>query len=209
MVLVQLEDNMKVIAISGVARAGKDTIANGLAAVLQDMNPSLKILRASFADSLKQEIAPFLIEKFDLDPFYVDGKDKELIRPLLVAYGQAKRMQTKGRYWVDNVERKIAAENPDITIISDLRFAEQEADELFWLKEKKGKLIHVSRFHLNNNKKEFVKPVNSDEKRNDPLLKKAADFQISWQDSKDEKELRDMTREYCEKFYFQNINFFQ
>lgn len=200
---------MKIIAVSGVARAGKDTIANGLAAVLKDMNPSLKILRVSFADSLKQEIAPFLIEKFDIDPFQADGEKKELIRPLLVAYGQAKRRETKGRYWVDNVERKIALENPDVTIISDLRFAEEEADELFWLKEKKGKLIHVSRFTLNEKKKKFVPPVNDDEKRNDPLLKKAADFLISWENSKDQEELKIMTQEYCERFYLSNISFFQ
>jgi len=200
---------MKIIAVSGVARAGKDTIANGLAAVVTDMNPNMKVLRASFADDLKMEISPFLIEKFNIDPFKAEGEDKKLIRPLLVAYGCAKRAQTKGRYWLESVEKKIMAEKPDITIISDLRFAEEEADELFWLKEKGGKLIHVSRFHLNNGKKEFVKPPNSDEKRNDPLLKKAADFLVSWKDSKDEQELKNMTREYCEQFYYSHISFFQ
>jgi len=200
---------MKIIAVSGVARAGKDTIANGLVKVINEMNPSIKVLRASFADQLKYEISPFLIEKFNIDPFQADGKEKELIRPLLVAYGCAKRNQTQGRYWLENVEQRIVAENPDITIISDLRFAEEKADELFWLKEKKGKLIHVSRFHLNNGKKEIVKPANADEKRNDPFLKSAADFIISWQDSKDEQQLKTMTQEYCEKFYYSNINFFQ
>jgi len=200
---------MKIIAVSGVARAGKDTIANGLAEVIKEMNPSIKVMRASFADQLKYEISPFLIEKFNIDPFQADGKEKELIRPLLVAYGCAKRAQTQGRYWLENVEKKILAENPDITIISDLRFAEEQADELFWLKDKGGKLIHISRFHLNNGKKDFVKPVNSDEKRNDPLLKKAADFVVSWKDSKDEQELKNMTREYCEQFYYSHISFFQ
>jgi len=200
---------MKIIAVSGVARAGKDTIANGLAKVIGEMNPSIKVFRASFADQLKHEISPFLIEKFNIDPFQADGKEKELIRPLLVAYGCAKRNQTQGRYWLENVEQRIIAENPDITIISDLRFAEEKADELQWLKEKNGKLIHVSRFHLNNGKKDFVKPANNDEKRNDPILKKEADFLISWQDSKDEHELKNMTQEYCEQFYYSNISFFQ
>lgn len=199
---------MKIIAVSGVARAGKDTIANGLAEVLKDMNPNLKILRASFADDLKSEIRDFILEKFNIDVLTADGKEKELIRPLLVAHGQARRTQTKGRYWVDILESKIQKINPDITIISDLRFAEEEADELFWLKQKNGKLIHVSRFHLIENKKQFVKPVNSDEKRNDPLLKKNSDFVISWKDSENEEELKNMTKSFCEEFYYNNISFF-
>jgi len=199
---------MKIIAVSGVARAGKDTIANGLAEVLKDMNPSLKILRTSFADDLKSEMRDFILEKFNIDVLIADGKDKELIRPLLVAHGQARRQQTKGRYWIDILEKKIQTQNPDITIISDLRFAEEEADELFWLKNSGGKLIHVSRFHLVENKKQFVKPINSDEKKNDPLLKKNSDFSVSWKDSENESELKSMTKQICEDFYYKNISYF-
>ena len=200
---------MKIIAVSGVARAGKDTIADGLVKVLHDMNPSLKILRASFAEDLKLEIKDFLLEKFNINPFLADGEDKSLIRPLLVAYGQARRAQSEGRYWVDILQKKISLHNPDITIISDLRFAEKEADELFWLKQNNGKLIHVSRYNLNNGKKEFVKPANSDEEKNDPILKKNADFLFSWKDSTDEKNLQQMTKDFCEQFYYQNISFLQ
>jgi hypothetical protein len=199
---------MKIIAVSGVARAGKDTIANGLADVLKDMNPSLNVLRTSFADDLKSEMRDFILEKFNIDVLLADGKDKELIRPLLVAHGQARRQQTKGRYWIDILEKKIQTQNPDITIISDLRFAEEEADELFWLKNSNGKLIHVSRFHLVENKKQFVKPINSDEKRNDPLLKKNSDFSVSWKDSENESELKSMTKHICEDFYYKNISYF-
>jgi hypothetical protein len=199
---------MKIIAVSGVARAGKDTIANGLADVLKDMNPSLNVLRTSFADDLKSEMRDFILEKFNIDVLLADGKDKELIRPLLVAHGQARRQQTKGRYWIDILEKKIQTQNPDITIISDLRFAEEEADELFWLKNSNGKLIHVSRFHLVENKKQFVKPINSDEKRNDPLLKKNSDFSVCWKDSENESELKSMTKHICEDFYYKNISYF-
>lgn len=192
-----------------MARAGKDTIANGLASVLKDMNPSLKILRTSFANQLKAEACDFIQEKFNIDVFTADGEEKEIIRPILVGIGQARRAQTQGRHWLGLVEKEIQLERPDITIISDLRFAEEEADELQWLKNKNGKLIHVSRFHLNNGKKEIVKPINADEKRNDPLLKNQADFLISWQDSKNEQELKTMTKDFCEKFYYSNINFFQ
>lgn len=199
---------MRIIAVSGVARAGKDTISDGLASVLRDMNPSLKVMRVSFAEDLKKEMSQFLIENFNINPFEADGKDKELIRPLLVAYGQAKREQTQGRYWVDKVQQKIALENPDVVIISDLRFAQQDTDELFWLKEQKGKLIHVSRYKIEKGKKVFVKPVNDDEKTNDPILKKNSDFQIVWENSTGEADLKEKTKSLCEEFYYKNILFF-
>lgn len=200
---------MKIIAVSGVARSGKDTVANGLASVLKDMNPSIKVLRASFADELKREMSEFLVEKFNIDPFNCEGSDKELIRPLLVGYGQARRIQSQGQYWVNIVDKKIEAEQPDVVIISDLRFAELEVDELSWLKRKGGKLIHVSRYHLNGNKKEYVKPPNSDEKKNDPILKKSADFLVDWKDSKNDEDLKKMAKEICEDFYYKNISFIQ
>lgn len=199
---------MKIVAVSGVARAGKDTISDGLALVLKDMNPSLKIMRVSFAEDLKLEMSQFLIDNFNLNPFTADGKDKELIRPLLVAYGQAKREQTQGRYWVDKVQEKIRRENPDVVIISDLRFAQQDTDELFWLKEQKGKLIHVSRYKIENGKKVFVKPVNNDEKTNDPILKKNSDFQVIWENSTGDVDLKEKTKSICEEFYYKNISFF-
>lgn len=199
---------MKIIAVSGVARAGKDTISDGLASVIKDMNPSLNVLRLSFAEDLKSEMSSFLIENFNISPFNADGKDKELIRPLLVAYGQAKREQTQGRYWVDKVQDKIRMQNPDVVIISDLRFAQESTDELFWLKEQNGKLIHVSRYKMENGKKVFVKPANSDEKQNDPILKKNSDFQIVWENSVDDSDLKEKTKKLCEEFYYNNILFF-
>ena len=202
---------MKIIAVSGVARAGKDTISDGLVEVLKDMNPSLKIMRVSFAENLKMEMTEFLVDNFAINPFNADGEEKELIRPLLVAYGKAKRNQTKGRYWVDGVDKKIKEHNPDVVIISDLRFAEEKQDELFWLREKGGKLIHVSRYVTNtklSGDKEFIPPANQEEAKNDPILKENADFIIQWETSSDEKDLKEKTKEYCEKFYYENISLF-
>ncbi|MDB4314566.1 hypothetical protein N9955_00905 [bacterium] len=201
---------MKIIAVSGVARSGKDTIANCLAEFAKMQNPSLKIMRASFASTLKQEMSEFLITNFDIDPFTADGKDKELIRPLLVAYGQARREQSNGQYWINQLEKRVHIEEPDLVILSDLRFAESDADELGWLKKQRNNaLVHVSRYTVNDKgKKSFVKPVNSDEKRNDPKLKKGADYTISWPDARDEKELSKMSVGYCDEFYHKNISLF-
>ena len=201
---------MKIIAVSGLARSGKDTIANKLQKVIANNNPNLRISRESFASFLKEEMNEFILEKFNKNIYELSGEEKELLRPLLVAYGFAKRSQTKGRYFINLLQNKMKAEQNDLCIISDLRYADQDQDELFWLKnEVNGKLIHIERFSWadsNEKKKIFFKAPNEDEKRNDPLLKKAADFKISWNSSKDEKELDAMAEKYCEEFYYQNIS---
>jgi hypothetical protein len=195
---------MKVIAISGVARAGKDTFADTLANILRENHPNLKIARESFAEPLKLEMSQFILEKFDKDIFKLEGKDKDLIRPLLVAYGQAKRMQTQGRYWLDLLIKKTTLSNPDVVIVSDLRFKE----ELDWLKHVNGKLVHIKRFDLKNGKKVFVKPANSDEKENDPILNNAADFKAEWLTALPDNDLEESAKKVCLDFYYKNINMF-
>jgi hypothetical protein len=201
---------MKIVAVSGFARSGKDTIANTLQEVIQDNLPNLKVSRESFASFLKDEMNSFILEKFNKDVYSLDGEEKEMIRPLLVAYGFARRKQTEGRYFVDLLQRKMQIENNDVCIISDLRYAEKENDELYWLKnETKGKLIHITRYDMVNGKKKFFQAPNSDEKNNDPILKGNADYKISWETAKTDQELKENSLRLCEEFFYQNINFFQ
>jgi hypothetical protein len=203
---------MKIIAVSGLARSGKDTIANKLQQLIIENHPNLKVSRESFASFLKDEINEFVLSKFNKNIYELDGEDKEMLRPLLVAYGFAKRHQTQGRYFVDLLTKKMQNENNDICIISDLRYADKQSDELFWLKnEVDGKLIHVERYSFKDsseNKKIFIKAPNQDEKRNNPILKSVADFKISWPSAKNDEELDAMARKYCEDFYYNNISCF-
>ena len=199
---------MKIIAVSGVARSGKDTISDQLAATIRDSFPNLNVKRESLAFFLKQEMAAFLMEKFGVDIFTIDGAQKERFRPLLVAYGYAKRLETKGTYFTNLLQQKMQRENADIYIISDLRYAEHEADELSWLREQKGKLIHIKRFNTKNGRKVFVKPPNEDERKNDPILEKNADFRIMWESAGTPQELSAMSKKYCEEFVHNNIKLF-
>jgi len=203
---------MKIIAVSGLARSGKDTIANKLQEVILENNPNLKVSRESFASFLKDEMNEFVLSNFNKNIYDLDGEEKEMLRPLLVAYGFAKRYETQGRYFVDLLMRKMQNENNDICIISDLRYADKQNDELFWLKnEVNGKLIHIERYSWKDSsktRKVFIKPPNEDEKRNNPILKSVADFKISWESSKNDQELDNMARKYCEEFYYNNISCF-
>lgn len=200
---------MKVIAVSGVARSGKDTFANSLQQVIIENNPSLRVARESFASFLKDEMRDFIFEKFDKNIYELDGEEKEMLRPLMVAYGFAKRTQTKGRYFVDLLTKRMQNSDSDVFIISDLRYAEKESDELFWLqKEVKGLLVHVSRFEVKNGKKSFIKAPNLDEKTNDPILKSNANFCVAWETAQTQDELNSISKSYCEDFYYKNISFF-
>jgi len=199
---------MEIIAVSGIARSGKDTFADCLAKEVSDMFPNLKVRRESLASFLKDEMAGFLMEKFNKDIYSLEGEEKEKFRPLLVAYGFAKRLDTKGTYFTSLLQKKMETENADIYIISDLRYAESESDELSWLKNQGGKLIHIRRYNIKNGQKQYIKPPNSDEKKNDPLLEKNADFHIDWESASSPQELNKEASRYCQNFIHQNIKLF-
>lgn len=199
---------MKIIAVSGLARSGKDTIADHLAKEVRDMFPNLQVRRESLASFLKDEMAAFLMEKFGKDIYSLDGEEKERFRPLLVAYGFAKRLETKGTYFTSLLQKKMETENADICIVSDLRYAESESDELSWLKNQKGKLIHIKRYNIIGGKKQFIKAPNSDEKKNDPILEKGSDFNIVWESAATPKELAKEAKFHCQTFIHENIKLF-
>lgn len=199
---------MKIIAASGLARSGKDTISDCLAEEITKMFPNLSVKRESLGSFLKDEMAGFLMEKFGKDIYTLDGKEKEKFRPLLVAYGYAKRLDTQGKYFTDLLQRKMEVENADVYIISDLRYADNEADELFWLKNQGGKLVHIKRYNIESGKKKFIKAPNEDEKRNDPLLEAGADYNIVWESAKTPEQLQIEARKYANDFILKNISLF-
>lgn len=171
----------KIWGISGVATSGKDTLFNALKMVL-GCEPHNLIVRVSIADTIKAEMQKFLVDNFGIDPLNCTAEEKELIRPLLIAYGTVKRNQTEGRYLLEKTEDQInylLAKYPGIThfIITDIRY--EEFFEVEWLKDiLGGRLIHLSRVDSNNN---LIEPNNEDEKRNDPMLYLKADVRVTWE----------------------------
>jgi hypothetical protein len=165
------------IGITGVATSGKDTLFN----LINRFFSERKILtkRYALADFLKKDLEKFIYEKFNINISDISSSDKELIRPLMVAYGKIKRNQTNGRYWIENLNSTIKEDAQDgiLPVITDIRYNEYEMDELFWLKkENKGFLVHVSRVF--NGK--IILPANKEESDNDQRLLSAADYSITW-----------------------------
>ena len=168
---------MKVIGIAGVARSGKDTLCDLLRKGL--LERGYKSQRFALADLLKAKIRPFLLEFFEIDIFDCSPEEKELVRPLLVEFGRAKRITSEGSYWTGLLQEEIDKADCDVAIVTDIRYAEYEYDEADWLKEwNHGTLIHVERVLPNG---EILTAPNADEERNNPKLKELANTNLIWE----------------------------
>jgi hypothetical protein len=165
-----------IFGIAGIARCGKDTLAKHLVSKFERMLiPCLKI---SFAQSLKQSLDPLLKECFNISAFTEDSHQKQLIRPLLVCFGTEIARKIDQNFWIKKVEKRIetSISNKIITVIPDVRYE----NEVRWIQSNGGYVIHLSRMGM--------KPANFEEKANDPIIKKLADYKIQWKTFSDEKE---------------------
>ena len=170
------------IGLSGVAGCGKNTVAGIISKLLQRLD--LPHGELSIANNLKKELSSASKDLYGVDSFNCTREEKDLIRPFLVAHGEIKRKLSNGRHWVDQVTSELAPEK--INIITDVRFNEYEKDEVYWVKnEINAVLIHISQFHEENNKRIFLPPANQAEAKNDPLVKREADFILNWPREKD------------------------
>lgn len=179
-----------IIGISGVARSGKDTFASILTTQLKAVGKSVD--KFAFADALKKDCDSFCKEKLGVSAFTQVPEEKLIIRPLLVWYGDAKRKQSNGRYWVDIIDNRLKESTADFCLVTDVRYDHYEKDEADWIKrERDGLLIHVSQFswtQLPTTKvsqpqliRQFVPPANDHEMLNDPKVAKKADVRVEWE----------------------------
>jgi hypothetical protein len=187
-----------IIGITGVARCGKDTFCSILKKYLEERQ--IKSQRLAFADDLKKELNEFTKEKFKIDLLKCDGADKELVRPLMVAYGKCRRVQTGGKYWTSQLDVKVEKLLKDdiIPIITDVRYIEYKDDEYSWIKSRNGILIHLSR-KLDDGS--LVQPANIEEKSNDNKLKAVADFSICWETCQDTNFLYELVQKNLRNIY--------
>ena len=186
------------IGLTGVARSGKDTFYSILNKYLEEKN--IKSQRIALADILKKELNDFTKEKFKIDLNKCEGNEKELIRPLMVAYGKCRRMQSEGKYWTSLVDPKIKEFKKDyiLPIITDVRYIEYKDDEYSWLKSHNGILIHISR-KLDDGS--LVLPANAEEKSNDNKLKAVADYSINWETCQDVNFLYELMQKHLKNIY--------
>jgi hypothetical protein len=156
------------IGISGLARSGKDTLAENLANIIRyEWNMDVEIF--SFAEEIKNQANDLLKKYYNISAFSEDTKEKEYIRPLLVAHGECMKSFYGKNIWAETVLKKIKSRKSKIfPIISDVRFD----FEAKFLQENGGRIIHISK--VGN------LPPNDIEAKNDPLVQKCCDITHCW-----------------------------
>lgn len=156
------------IGISGYARSGKDTFGISLQRILKTYKINCEL--DAFANVLKKDLDPFLLDKFNISAFTKDDSEKFLIRPMLVAYGESKRNQNPN-YWIEQIKEK---SKNKLTIITDVRY-ENEAK---WIIDDGGFLIHLNRQKSDGS---YVDAPNPQEAQNNPKVANLASLKIVWQ----------------------------
>jgi len=183
---------MKIIGISGFARCGKDLFTTVAQQILTERG--LKTERYALAYELKSDLKDLIKEKVGLDSFTEKTEEKNIIRPLLVAYGDVMRKSTTGKYWTQKVEQRIHNSNADVVFITDIRYDFYPDDECTWLQHKmNGQLVHITKYRLstmpsgkrfskNKITKMYDSAPNDHELLNNPKIIKRANVTIEWQD---------------------------
>jgi len=188
--MISLAMPKKIIGLAGVAGAGKDTFFTLL-------SEKISCKRYSLADELKAEVNEWTEKAYNINALTCTRLEKEIIRPFLVFHAGIRRTQTNGRYWIDKLDSKIdkvISPTPkkdgvivrdvpaELQVITDIRFDEYDKDEIYWLKEELGgSLIHISMYKKDDKKiRDARLPANSDEAKNDPILKEKSDYLIEW-----------------------------
>ena len=185
-----------VIGVAGYARSGKDTFVKIASKILKQNGYTTSVL--SFARGLKDDLDPWLKDKYGISAWTEDTAEKQLIRPFLVAHGCGKRIQTEGKYWIDKVDEMIRFTNSHeykdgnnhVYFVSDVRFPNEEK----WLHKKwKGWLVHLRKYNVHFSEspifvdgisrndlpiKTYDSAPNEEEAKNDPLVMAKADFKL-------------------------------
>lgn len=175
----------RILGISGNRGVGKDTLFQSLNNVHLKEVPIFR--RYAFADALKRDLESLLKEQFGVDIWNVTGENKELIRPILIAYGCAWRALDPD-HWVKKVINSIKRDEfisaQHIPVITDIRFENEGA----LLKKTFGDRF----FHVDLVNTEAPEPT-EEEKKHYLKVAHQADFQLVWGDDTP-AEINDLTR---------------
>jgi len=193
---------MKIVGISGLARSGKDLFAT-VAQNILEQEYNLTTDRHALAFELKSDLDDLISLKTGIDVFTDDTEKKNIIRPLLVAYGDMMRKVSNGKYWTDKLNKKINDSKADVFFVTDIRYDFYPEDECWWVQNKPfGKLVHITRYKMgpapskryittSTPVKMYDTPPNDHERLNDPKVKKKADYSFEWEDMSETHSTRD------------------
>jgi hypothetical protein len=165
-----------IVGLGGYATSGKDLMCR----LIRERGGKVK--RFALADKLKETLDPFVKEQYGTSLFNCSREEKELLRPLMVAYSKLHRHRTGGAYFFNKIADEIIDYSKEgLAIITDLRYAEYEGtDEAWRVKEVGGSIVCLNKYKIESHRKVFVKPPNQEEAENGPKIQEMADYNIEW-----------------------------
>ena len=93
------------IGIAGIARSGKDSLAKELKKLIEkDHDVDVKIIH--LADRLKSDLDKLISCNFNFNVFTENDNEKELMRPILVAYGEAMKEKWGKKVWLKKIRKR-------------------------------------------------------------------------------------------------------
>lgn len=166
--------SINLLSLSGRARVGKGTFVSLLDEALLQRRPSRHVTEVAFAQILKEELDPFLRERYGISAFTTDDAEKRVIRPHLVARGAGARA-IDPNHWIKLAEPAVkrALDRDDVVVVSDSRYR----NECDWIHSLGGKVIYIERIQADGS---LVPPANDEEAANDDAARAVSDLTISW-----------------------------
>lgn len=176
---------LRIIAIAGNARSGKNKLGHYLKNILEERNIDCEL--TSFAHSLKDEVNSFLKEKLGISSFTEDEEEKNIIRPFLTFWGIDFRRKRDPDVWIKMLLPSL--EGKKVWIITDLRFE----NELDWVISNSGIPIFLQRIDENN---ELIEPANIHEQMNNNILLTKIDYKFCWDTIDDSQKLMEEVQNF-------------
>ena len=94
------------IGIGGLARSGKDTLAECLAKIISE-ELNVEVRTFSFADEIKKQSDSFLKENYNISAFTEKTEEKNIIRDFLVCHGETMKSIYGKTIWANIVIKSI------------------------------------------------------------------------------------------------------
>jgi len=183
-----------IIGVSGFARSGKDAFSCILLNELASIGAKAKTF--SFASNLKADINDFCLNKIGFSAFTEDHASKEMIRPLLISYGNLQRNVSSGTYWFKKLKPEIDTffeKGGNIAIIPDLRFKEYEFDEYDFIRSYENNFIVTITKRLANGS--LNPPAHESEAKSSAFFLKNSNFNLVWNESSDQAYLKESSKQ--------------
>lgn len=152
-----------IIGLGSRARVGKDWAFKQIESAY-----GKHVKRFAFADALKQDVFQLLTSRAEIDVFNMGDRERQLARPVLVAYGEMMRA-IQPNYWIDRLllSMKIHGSRVPILVVTDVRY-ENEVD---MVQSRGGVFIDINC--------PAVKPANASERKWSPICRAKADYVVN------------------------------